>query len=326
MIELFTQAAEIVKCHRQLKSRLARFASKRFTILIGFQGGNVNARVNYSESLDIWWLSQDFGRSFWNPFGVGVPSTKHGNSIVCEINYAKSGRLTTHSAAFGMDESGDMVLLHSGRIGGGRIGVGRSLFFDKFVGEILDVRLPDGARKYATVGALEAQRFPQQVALFVKEVARIKKFAKAPGGNPVLSSIRRSFTAEVAGTKRYRHKRNVAAHCDHGLVVNALMRLLERRGYNTANDVNRDLYTLTNGKKIRTVFEIKTDSDTQSLYTAVGQLLLNNLHLPHKPKLFLVLPSRISATADLVLRELGIECLVYGWKDERPVFKYTRKL
>ena len=59
------------------------------------------------------------------------------------------------------------------------------------------------------------------------------------------------------------------------MIVNEYKRILEEKGEIVANDRERDLYTISNDK-IDTVFEFKTNNDRQSIYTGIGQLLLNN--------------------------------------------------
>jgi hypothetical protein len=88
-----------------------------------------------------------------------------------------------------------------------------------------------------------------------------------------------------------------------------------------ANDTNRDIYTLSKQNIPQVVFEFKTDVSIQSLYTAVGQLLLNNLHFDKRPKLVLVVPEKLTGPIYSVLDQLGIRHLIYSWKNDKPIFK-----
>jgi hypothetical protein len=321
MLKLITERKEIQMCHILFEAQLRSFVSERMTISVGYQGESAELRVNYSEKLGIWWVIRNSEEMSWNPFGIGKPLKKQSNSIVCEINYLKFGRLTSRSGAFAKNESGELVLLHNGRIGGGRKGIGQSLFLDNFIGEILDVQLPNSIKRYAPVGDLESDRFPYQVELFVKEIGRIKQLVKETTSLSAPKPVKNIFKKEFAGTKRYNQSKVISAQCDHGLVVNTFRQLLRDRGYWVANDTNRDLYTLNKRNAPQIVFEFKTDVSTQSLYAAVGQLLLNNLHFNKRPKLVLVVPEKLSGAICSVLDQIGISQLVYGWKNDKPIFR-----
>ena len=58
--------------------------------------------------------------------------------------------------------------------------------------------------------------------------------------------------------------------CDHGIVVKHLRRCLQEQGHSTGKDRFRDLYVHRKGR-ITSLFEVKTDTSTASIYSAVGQ-------------------------------------------------------
>lgn len=62
-------------------------------------------------------------------------------------------------------------MLHRGRIGGGKSGIGRKLFEAHFKG---DWAIVEG-NSLAVVGELERSDFPKRVADFVREVLRIRE-------------------------------------------------------------------------------------------------------------------------------------------------------
>jgi hypothetical protein len=65
---------------------------------------------------------------------------------------------------------------------------------------------------------------------------------------------------------------------------------------------------------------VKPSADRQSIYSAIGQLLLYSIDLNPRPKLFFVAPANLSASLQATLHQIGIEVLGYEWKDEEPVF------
>lgn len=77
------------------------------------------------------------------------------------------------------DEAGKLHLLHRGKIGGGRTGISKKLFWDRYQGETRMVR--DGGREteMALVGALDTPDFVEAVAAFIYEVDRIKRIGRS---------------------------------------------------------------------------------------------------------------------------------------------------
>jgi hypothetical protein len=130
--------------------------------------------------------------------------------------------------------------------------------------------------------------------------------------------IKTSFDDEFSGKKNITINHSGVAICDHGLVVNSLKELLEEKGAHIANDQLRDLYLFNNGE-VEIVFEFKTGFDRQSVYSAIGQLLLNNTTLKPTPKYVMVLPLGLSEEIQSVVRNLNIELLQYEWISDGKV-------
>ena len=113
----------------------------------------------------------------------------------------------------------------------------------------------------------------------------------------------------------------------HGMVVNALARELrsltpEVNGYGR---MDLCIFEKTN---ITTVFEVKTNNSSQSLYTAVGQLLMYT-HSFKSAKLVLVIPNspnELDKHQTKRLTELGIRILYYScaWNGDEPKFKQLK--
>ena len=98
-------------------------------------------------------------------------------------------------------------------------------------------------------------------------------------------------------------------------MVSSLRQILQGKKLRVANDRHRDLYILEN-KKIRKVFEFKTDTSRQSIYTAIGQLFLNNISLNPRPELILVTPDGLSNNLQKRIKQLDIDILEYTWDDK----------
>ena len=80
------------------------------------------------------------------------------------------------------DETGHTVLLHRGRIGGGREGIGKTSFMEWYSGtqvEFFDPSHDDGEESAVLVADLESSEFLIQLEAFVDAVHRFKASRKA---------------------------------------------------------------------------------------------------------------------------------------------------
>ena len=67
----------------------------------------------------------------WNAFGFGQPALRRSNTITVEINIALDVLSRRVGGLFARDDAtGNTVLLHRGRIGGGKKGVGKATFME----------------------------------------------------------------------------------------------------------------------------------------------------------------------------------------------------
>lgn len=89
--------------------------------------------------------------------------------IVCEINPPLEGLDKRVQGAFACD-NGHIWLLHRGKIGGGKPGIGRKLFFENYLGEVREI----SNDRFAIIGDINSPDFIERVKNFVQEVERIK--------------------------------------------------------------------------------------------------------------------------------------------------------
>ena len=278
MLTILSQEKEVRRAQKLFIDRMNEAAAKTGKINIGWQGGNDVRKVSWSSGLSIWWmLSNEIQNRYWNAFGTETPQwdSRHSHIIDCEINIGYGGVNRRISGAFARNEEGRLFLVHRGRIGGGRKGIGKSRFEENFQGEWEPVSQGELTENFALVGALESKRFQKQVADFVKEVNRIKSL---PTKYRKLSAIKSGFTPEFQGIKEYSMSKNIAAKCDHGPIVGALREKLESQGIIVGNRGLMDLYVLDKTQKIHTLFEVKTDSTPTRCYEAIGQLFYYSLY------------------------------------------------
>ncbi len=322
MFKTVSDEKEIRRLHSIFSKKMENHLTERMNVHVGYKGENKLLDVSYSSDLNIWWTFQRLSDRHWNSFGVGIPLRKSNNSITCEINYSFQGFNTSLAGGFASNEEGEIILIHSGRIGGGRKGIGKTLFTDNYIGEIIPVKVKNNVSEYAPVGSLSSVRFGSQVALFVHEISRIKELSKnvyTPSRiDKIRNGIKTTFNEEFAGEKEVKQRGKSIAICDHGLIVNEFKRLLEEKGEIVANDRERDLYTIRKDK-IDTVFEFKTNNDRQSIYTGIGQLLLNNGIFKPAPRMVLSLPVGLSEDFKGAIKSLNIDILEYQWKNNKTL-------
>jgi hypothetical protein len=297
------------------------YITARIPVHLGYSGGNIPATVSYSSKLNIW-LSREISidNRYWNGFGIEKPKEGAMIPIICEINFPRKGINRTIGGAFATDEYGQILVMHRGKIGGGRKGIGKNLFKNAYRGKWVDAIDGDIESGLAMIGPLDSQRLPKYVSHFVHEVARIKSLSNTEMEQINRISIKKGFSEEFSGRKKYMAKSDIDAECNHGLVVNELASYLKKEGYNVGNDTNRDLYIFRGQNIIKTLFEIKTDISTTNIYSGVGQLLINSLDYESKPNLVMVIPKEIRNETKDKLAKLGITSLLYGWKEDNPVF------
>ena len=182
-VDLIEEPEEITAAQKLLAERFAEGATVRADTSLGFRGGSTDGNTLYwHPRLAVWGVFEvlpELGR-FWNPFGTTDPGSGGGLSITCEVNPSLRGINRQVAGAFAIDPNTDhRLLLHRGRIGGGRPGISQELFWGNT--ELPAVTTDDG-QKFVIVADLDASDVPAQVARFVHEVARIKALAEPERG------------------------------------------------------------------------------------------------------------------------------------------------
>lgn len=296
---------------------------------VGWSGGSGNFTLYWHPSLKIWGLFEpDYTKTrYWNCFGATDPNDRKQVGIVCEINIPFKSFDRRIAGVFAKDKAKDRIYLtHSGKVGGGRPGIGKSQFLDFYRNrhnrETID--WPDGKKTQTIViGPLDSNNLLQYIAQFVYEVERFKASASTGTLQQVDGA---TYIPEFSGTrKKYRINDVIESHCDHGLVISALEAELSQRGLTVGNDQARDLYVSKNDQ-ITMLFEAKTDTTTSSIYGAIGQLMFHSAIEQSTPKRVMVLPETPKPQTQTILSKLGIVVLVYHWAKGKPIFEGIDKV
>jgi len=317
-----TDRHRIKAAYDEMTERL-RGGTRAFDRKIGYHSGYVEHKVHWHSGLGFWWLLNRTVASnrWWCCYGIENPEHRDMFSITVETNSPFEGVNRRIGGLFVKDQAGRVYIAHSGKVGGGRPGIGKEAFWQSYGGEQVEtVQWPDGREsRTIVISPVDSERLPAHIARFVHEVAWFK--AAAASGKPVArrERLRRIFTPEFEGPRRgYTPSGEIEARCDHGTVVNRLHEVLKAGGHNAVND-RRDLYIL-DGDEVTHLFEVKTDLSTTSLYQGVGQLMLHGAALDPVPRRILVVSGQPKSATRQALRRLGTAVLVFDWKDGQVVF------
>jgi hypothetical protein len=321
MLKVVENEQAISRHRRQFMRSLKQFTDEVIPVELGHPGASTRAKVVWSERLGIWFFPTKIaGHRYWNAFGVGRPESGSHISITCEINFPFSGIDRRTGGAFAEDGSGRVFVVHRGKLGGGRKGVGKGLFEDHYRGvwEVMD----DGGEEttVAMIGVLNSPRFARQVAQFVRKIARIKETAAAISAQSELHFDELSLREDLIGDLCPNQERETGSECDHGLIVRDLSEALREQGLRTGNDGCRDLLVMNRKGRILAVFQILTEMSPTGIHAGATQLLLDGLSLPGDPLLILALPRAPEEALREKLKRLNIGLLIYGWEGDRAVF------
>jgi hypothetical protein len=321
MLKIIEDEAAVKKYRRQFIKSFKPLIDDKIQVQLGHPGGAFMAKVFWSNRLGIWIFHQKVSQTrCGHAFGVGKPTVTSTVPITCEINFPARGVDRRMGGALAKDRDGRIFVVHRGKIGGGKKGVGKSLF-DKYYRGAWAV-MEDGFEEtpVALVGALHSPRFARQVAQFVRKVERIKDVISYRSPQMEITFDELRFREELTGTGYDGTAEPSDSDCDRGLIVSDLYDTLTRKGYRSGNDSVRDLFVVNSKRKIAAVFQVIADYSPASLYPGISKLLLNSVDLPDKPCLILIVPEGLEPSLTEKLKKLGIDILEYKWQDDQAVF------
>ncbi|MDI4666416.1 hypothetical protein K9U40_19105 [Xanthobacter autotrophicus] len=311
MFILVDTTAKKRRAQAQLERNLKSALDHQGCFNIGFRGANFDHDVFGFGPGELWAsfmppVQEDSTKRFWNGFGIFLPErgTQH---ITVEINIPLETNQERTAGFFAEDPlTGAIYLMHSGKIGGGRKGIGKSDFLFWAKPQLVNVATGEGEiRSGLVIGNIDDEDLAGRIWRFVQLVAEFKEAATS--GN--LNSA--EFQTQVADFEQYRKEfsgrkrgRRSAGDIDyisyHGDVVEALYqeRLAALCG---GEKINRtiliDLF-VSQGDKYIELYEVKTSTARQILYTAIGQLITHGTG--STPKRFLVVPEGEAIPNDLI--------------------------
>lgn len=325
MLRVLEDKDETDKAQALFISNLNKLADRTGIISVGYQGESQKLEASWSRKLNVWWIGETSGNRYWNAFGIGEPewNRAYSHSIICEINPPFQGINRSIAGVFARDLNGKLYLLHRGKIGGGRKGIGKTKFENEYRGAWVTVEDGSELSRLALIASFESPRFAEQVADFVHQVERIKR--KSASNSNILSltlnTTAINFKEEFQGTKKFNTvSKEIAAQCDHGIIVNTLAKSFENEGITVGSNSRVDLYTVDSISNLKTLFEVKTDTTPTRIYEAIGQLFYHASNLSMNCKLVAVFPKSIDNDSKKIFQKLNIQCLTYEWINDVPSF------
>lgn len=321
MLKIIQEEGAIQRYQRQFIRNFKPFVDEKIPVHLGHPGASTKAKVLWCGRPGIWVHSgkTEEGR-YWNAFGIGRPKIHAHIPIICEINFPGHGIDRRIGGAFARDRKGQIFVVHRGRIGGGKKGVGKSLFADHYRGvwEIME----DGEEEttVALIGILNSPRMVRQVTQYVQKIGEIKEAASYRSSQLEIKFDAVSFRETLIGERYCDLETDKDSECDHGLVVKDLADSLRRRRMKVGNDAFHDLFIVDDQGAMTAVFQIKTTPTPLSLHAGASQLLLNSLRCAPPPRLILVIPEKPDVILEEKLKKLGIDVLPYQWSKDQAQF------
>lgn len=338
-IEL-TDTKEIKQAQLQMSAKLKKHFPYKQERVIGWPSGHFSAQVRFSRKggADIsWWYtgSSDDKQSEYNLFGRGNPEESKLLLIDLQFNIPIVTFNRKHGGVFLRDvSSGKTLLGHRGIVTRGKSRVPRELLLqeanvtqrtiesDKSPNEV-DVFL---------VASIDDANLGSQISDFAIEIRRAaylvmgdnkvdstskSKSGKShpPAKESPLDSALNGYYDEFIGETIIRRAAQVTMNCRHGSVVKELRNELKSVG-TQYKSVAMDLVVETDKEVF--LYEVKTGSDSQSIYTGIGQLYFHAAALSRKFQgkkvvRHLVIPFAPTATnREIVCKELGIKIVTFN--------------
>jgi hypothetical protein len=325
--------SEIKRAQNRLERTLRKHFSTKSKKDIGYPGGRVRQAEVFTDGR-YWFRSADLiarrtahpRRHNW----FGRYSDRSGTGIIVEINVAYEGHDAQAAGFFARDsETGITYLMHSGRVGGGTKGVGKT-YFHTFRREppikVLDSR--GNTRGGLIVMPIQGNAANRSALRYVGIVENFKRAVK--NGEIQTPEFQREqkqyedFYSEGHGRRRGKRSSKIDYLSRHGEIVDALFKWRQLSPLPLKGRLVKDQLIdlgVAVGPNLLEVFEVKTNATRQTFYTALGQLMVHGrsircrkvMALPHDEDL----PDDLAKAIGL----LGIELVRFKLSDRGVTIK-----
>jgi hypothetical protein len=300
---------------------------------IGYPRGKfrANVRFQYDDADVLYWSGRlsDEKTMVENFLGHGTLGEKASLNIDVQFNLPIVEFSRNSGGAFLRHvPTSRFILAHRGIVTLGHGRLNKAALFDEIYATRLKADSSSGNHEFLFIGELDSPTLLTDIDTFSTELRRAAKAIKRQTSSDVRrrnTVPRRSSTTPPAGLRRYfdeftgfrelAGRENTVADCYHGDVVRAL-----RDAFDSSSKKHKnreiDLVVLTKTKVF--LFEVKTSVKTQSVYTAIGQLMAHSRvvarYVGNGRRLVrvIVVPGRpIERLCEVLTDELDIRLLTY---------------
>lgn len=324
MFLLLENRKEIAVAQRKLEKAIRADFRSKVEKDIGYPGGRVVAAEVRTDGR-YWFRSADHnGKDVKIPRRLnwfGRYSQSRGSSILVEINVPYVGRSDRSAGFFARDtNTGVVYLFHSGRVGGGRKGVGKKDFCAwNGISPIEVFDSLGGSRSGLLVMPVEGVSATRSAVRYVEVVDQFKVAVRAGKiETPEFKRKRKEFDdfyPEGRGRRTGRRGSKIDYLSRHGEIVDAVRDWREMKpmpkGGRCVKNVLIDMGIAVGGDLVE-VFEVKTCADRSFVYSALGQLMVHGR--TRGCRRILVLPNDEDLSGDLeeALCRLDIKLLRFN--------------
>jgi hypothetical protein len=322
LFTLLESKRDIANAQRKLQISIRRDFTKRVVRNIGFPGGTVfDAEVSTNE--EYWFWSEDSHDQETHPKRLnwfGLYKDSAGLEISVEINTPYEGRDDSIAGFFARDsESGAVYLFHTGRIGGGTKGVGKTAFLAWTEQRPVKVLDSEGKPRYGVlVMPVDGKAVTRPMLRYVQSIADFKSAVRSGMVKPAVLARKeqelQDYYSESSGRRTGSRSSEIDYVSRHGDVVDALNEWRRHvklsKGARIVKNVLIDL-GVRQASELTELYEVKTSTSRSAVYGAIGQLLVHGV--AERCKRFIVIPHRDGLAKDLekALQRLSINIVWY---------------
>ncbi len=329
MLVMIENKKEIKKIQRDFMNMIRKSFDKKIRKQIGYPGGGVG-EVEISTNDDLWyWESiderQDKSPRFLNWFGV--VNSKKNLDISVELNIPLEGINNRVAGFFARDITSNRIYLcHTGGVGGGTEGVGRTEFLVYANSPLDQVQNSKGELRQCIVVIVIDDN--ENLIPLINYIKLIVSFKLAVRNNELNSADFlkkvddfKDYYSEFYGRKIGTRSKEIDYVSWHGAVVDALSNWITQNtlinNQRLVKNVYIDLGVEINGS-LKDLYEVKTNISRNSIYTGIGQLMFHSVTIEGCTK-NLVIPASEDLSQDikLILENLNIKIIRYKIERKR---------
>jgi hypothetical protein len=310
-LTVLSNRRDIDSAIKQLTITLTRGA-RRFRRIVGWPSGREEHHVFWRPELGFWCLIREEQEKWWFGYGLEDPAHEDVLSMTVQINPTKSLSAFRTGACILSDSGGSRYLCHTGRLTKGYGPMKTGAFIRNYDGPLASVVDGNGTqiREVVLIGPVGSPDLLERIGAFVRSVRDFKDGKTSSRGSVEDHPANFLRSLEFSGRRaEYERQGTIQSKVQHGLVVNALLKLL-RIGHRAERTALIDVGIVRSGA-ITHLFEVKTTLQSQSIYKALGQLFYHSSTVGSDPKKILVIPPRLSYRCSKCISDLGISIVVY---------------